>query len=157
MDPCPRLKGFLVIFDNGRKLKKKIESVYILEQLIFHYGIHTIKKIIFDFYSDINEYFPYSIHNIVFENTGYGFFNTIFYHYYNCNNKRIDIPIEQKWKDYESIMNLIYYHSYLYNYFGRYIIDPFISTKTNFYLQMPLSSPPISIGCSYDLCTCYPS
>jgi hypothetical protein len=122
------IKSFIVQFTDGKKLKKRIEHFYLVEEYIYLHGTYTIKKIIFDFIilNRKTTYFPYGIHNIVIENLfDNNKFKVNFYHYYNCLNERIEFSKEQYQKDYYIMMKLLESTYCIYYYLGQHIIYPF--------------------------------
>ena len=136
--PYPCITHYIAYFENRKKTKKPITEIRWLEDLLRHEGIHSLRRLLFQFdRPPLSYHFPYSAHNVVLEKTPpYYHFEYRFYHYYTVHNERVDIPSEQKYYDFCAIQQLFYQRPILFYHLFDFIHEP------SFLLQAVPPGPP---------------
>lgn len=124
--PYPCITHYIAYFENRKKTKKPITELSWLENLLRHEGIHSLRRLLFQFdRPPLSYHFPYSAHNVVLEKTPpYYQFEYRFYHYYSAQNERVDIPSEQKYYDFCAIQQLFYQRPILFYQMFDFIHEP---------------------------------
>jgi hypothetical protein len=102
-----KIISFKVYFINGKYRYLYIQAFSFVNKYILTYGVYYIKKIIFYFHVTNNVLYPYKTHTITLDRLNNLFFHVIFNHFYNCQNKRIEISLEQKQYDYDYLINIM--------------------------------------------------
>jgi len=69
--------------------------------------------------------YPYGIHTITLQRQSYGF-EIQFYYYYNTSNQRIDFSIDEKLKDFNILIELLYNEEPLRTSLIPYTACPFL-------------------------------
>jgi len=116
--------SFKVYFINGKYRYLYIRSLPLLYEYMTNHGIYFIRKIIFFFNITNTTLFPYKIHTITLDRLNGLFFHVIFNHYHNCQNKCIEIPLEQKQYDYNCLHNTLQSHNGIWYTFSHLITHP---------------------------------
>jgi len=136
--PYPTITHYIAYFENRKKTKKPITELTWLEDHLRHEGIHSLRRLLFQFdRPSLSYYFPYSAHNVVLEKIPPCYhFEYRFYHYYTVQNERVDIPSEQQYYDVCAIRYLFYQRPILFYYLFDFLNEPV-------FLPLSLPLPPL--------------
>jgi hypothetical protein len=117
----PQIESFQVRFANGSIINHPISEFHLVNSHILRYGRASIAKISFYFITRNHQF-----HNLILRNTEHNDrFVLEFCHYYDQNNRPVELSMEQKLADYQSVMNIIIHTSNLDDRLGQFIINPF--------------------------------
>lgn len=116
-----QIESFQVRFENGTIIHHPISDFHLVDTHIQQYGRSSIAKISFYFLTH-----NHMFHNLILRNTEHNDrFVVEFYHYYNQNNQRVELTLEQKLADFRSVMNVIIHTRNLDDRLGQFINNPF--------------------------------
>ena len=145
IQPYPEIIEYTAQFMDGKRIKSNSTSIQSLETQLQHHGSPVLRMLILHFIHPTyhSYYYPYRNHNIVLEKQKDDTFRIQFHHYYNVNNERIDIPIQQQYYDYCALEHFLFQRPILYEtLYGRLIVPSFEWYPNPPFPPFPPPSPP---------------
>lgn len=116
-----RISEFYVHFTNHKRIKEKVENLYILDHYI---RTHNIRKIVFWIQNIYNHpHYPYKGRTISLYRTKEGF-QFVFYYWYNAQGYRVEYSKEHKHADFQCLMETLSTITMFQTSLIPYLIDP---------------------------------
>jgi hypothetical protein len=112
-----KIVSFILHFLTGIRLKYPISKIKMIDPYL-----SRLSRIVFVF-TPITGY-PYGNHTITMDRKPYGF-QILFYYFYNSLNQRIDIPMDEKIRDFNVLIELLYEEEPLRHSLIPYTANPF--------------------------------
>ena len=112
-----KIVSFILHFLTGIRLKYPISMIKMIDPYL-----SRLSRIVFVF--SFCEGYPYGNHTITMDRKPYGF-QILFYYFYNSLNQRIDISIDERVKDFNVMIELLYEEEPLRHSLIPYTANPF--------------------------------
>jgi hypothetical protein len=112
-----KIDSFVLYFSTGVRLIYPVSKIKMINQYL-----SRVSKMVFVF--SHCEGYRYGNHTITMERQSYGF-RIIFYYFYNTSNQRIDFSMNEKIKDFNVLIELLYEEEPLRTSLIPYTANPF--------------------------------